>query len=89
MFLYLPSLSTVVEVAALTAAYRQLRPDQKALETGHGQIWKKGEKVDNNFAIKKDRPSPTYSLHEPYQVIIPTGEGWGQGWTELPRTGQV
>ncbi len=35
MLLDLPTLSTVVEAPALTAAYCLPRPDQKALEMGH------------------------------------------------------
>ncbi len=47
MLLDLPTLSTVVQSAALTAAYRLPRSLQKALEMRHGTIWKKAEKVDN------------------------------------------
>ncbi len=44
MLLDLFTFSAVVEAAALTAASRLPRPDQKALETGHSVIWKKAER---------------------------------------------
>ncbi len=70
------NLSMVVNVAALTAAYRLLRPDQKARKTGHGRIWKKAEKADNKFTMTKHHTTPRYSLDKTYQVIIPTREEW-------------
>ncbi len=89
MLLYRPTLSMVAEAAALTAAYRLPRHDQKALETRSGTIWKKAEKVDNKFEMTKDHIIPWYSLDKPYYVIIPTREEWEKDWPDQLRKGQA
>ncbi len=61
MLLDLPTLSTMVQVAALIATYHLPRPNQKYLEMGHDTIWKKAEKVDNKFGNVK-RPHNTNLL---------------------------
>ncbi len=70
----LPTLSTVVEAAALTPAYRLQRPDHKALETGYDRIWNKTEKVGNKFTMTKDHTTTRYSLDKRYQAIKPNRE---------------
>ncbi len=54
MFMDLPTLGTVVESAALMAAYRLLRPNPKNLGIGHNWIWAKADKMDNEFSMIKD-----------------------------------
>ncbi len=73
MLLDLPILSMMVEVAALTANTAS-KTRSKCLETGHGTIWKNPEKFTITFAMTKDHTILKYSLHKPYQVILPTRE---------------
>ncbi len=54
MFSDLPTHAAVVEAAALKAAHRLQRLDQKTLEMRRGTIWKKAKKVDNKSAMTKD-----------------------------------
>ncbi len=50
MLLDIPTFGVVVEAATLTAAYRLPKLDQKALETGHGRIWKKAETMTKDHS---------------------------------------
>ncbi len=70
------------QVASLIAAYCLPRPDQKALEMGHGTIWKKAEKVDNKFVTTKNHTNPKYSLDKIYLVIVPIRAEWEK---DLPK----
>ncbi len=54
ILLDLPTLRTVVESAALMAAYHLLRPDLRNLRIGHNRIWAKADKVDTKFNMIKD-----------------------------------
>ncbi len=85
MRLYLPTLSMVVEAAALTIVYFLTRLDQQALEMRHGTTWKKAEKVGNKFATTEDRTAPRYSLDRIHRVIIPTREEWGKTGLRIKR----
>ncbi len=60
MLLDLPQLGTVVEPAALAAAYRLPRPNRRTLKMGHNLIWMKAEKVDSRFIMSKDNIVPGY-----------------------------
>ncbi len=71
MLLDLLTLITVAEAAALTASTETRAENMKV---GHGTIWKKAEKKDNNFVMTKDHITSRYSLDKPYQVIIPARE---------------
>ncbi len=51
MLLDLPTMGTVVESAALMAAYRLPRPDPKNLGTGHNRTWAKADKMDDKFSM--------------------------------------
>ncbi len=54
MLLDLPTLGTVVESAALMAAYRLPRPDPRNIKIGHNRIWAKADKVDSEFSMIKN-----------------------------------
>ncbi len=88
MFLDLPTLGTVVESAALMAAYRLLRPNLKNLGIGHNRIRVKADKMDNKFSMIKDHLTLRHTFCK-YQSVIPTREEWDKDWPIWLRKGQV
>ncbi len=73
MFLDLPTLGTMVESAALMAAYCLPRPNPKNLGIGHKRIWVKADKMDNKFSMIKDHVSLRRTFGK-YWTVIPTRE---------------
>ncbi len=73
MFLDLPTLATVVESAALMAAYRLPRPNPRNLGIGHNWIWVKADKMDDEFSMIKDHVTLRRTFGK-YWTVIPIRE---------------
>ncbi len=85
MLLELPTLRTVLESAALMAAYRLLKLDPKNLGIGPNQIWVKADIVDNRINMIEDLRHTSGK----YRLVKRTREEWEKNWLYQLREGPV
>ncbi len=88
IFLDPPTLGTVVESAALMAAYLLLRPNPGNLGIKCNRIWTKADKMDNKFNMIKGHITLKRTFGN-YRTVIPTREEWEKNWPNWLRKGQV
>ncbi len=82
------TLGTVMESAALMAAYRLPRPNPKNLGIGHNRIWAAAHKLDNKFSMIKDHIILRGTFSK-YRTMISTWEEWDKDWSNRLRKWQV
>ncbi len=82
---HIVGLRSVVESAALMAAYRLPRPNPKNLGIGHNRIWVKADKMGNKFSMINDH----VTLRHTFCKYQRTREVRDKDWPNWLRKGWV